>query len=115
MNKALRNRNDGQKKPPHHVGEDRDGVYGKENRVTTGNVSCYYSINSTMSFFSSALRRAVAPFVVHVSHLKPLAARALTGDTSGCESWLFKPGGQPVLAPFFLPERALRFHQISLR
>ena len=33
MNKALTNRNDGQKKPPHHVGEDRDGVYGKENRV----------------------------------------------------------------------------------
>lgn len=26
----------GQKKPPHHVGEDRDGVYGKENRVVTG-------------------------------------------------------------------------------
>ena len=22
--------NYGQKKPPHHVGEDRDGVYGKE-------------------------------------------------------------------------------------
>ncbi|SAA39994.1 Uncharacterised protein [Enterobacter hormaechei] len=33
MNKALTNLNDGQKKPPHHVGEDRDGVYGKENRV----------------------------------------------------------------------------------
>ena len=29
MNKRLTN----QKKPPHHVGEDRDGVYGKENRV----------------------------------------------------------------------------------
>lgn len=25
MNKALTNLNDGQKKPPHHVGEDRDG------------------------------------------------------------------------------------------
>ena len=34
MNKALTNLNDGQKKPPHHVGEDRDGVYGKENRDT---------------------------------------------------------------------------------
>lgn len=33
MNKALTNLNNGQKKPPHHVGEDRDGVYGKENRV----------------------------------------------------------------------------------
>ncbi len=33
MNKALTTLNDGQKKPPHHVGEDRDGVYGKENRV----------------------------------------------------------------------------------
>ncbi len=33
MNKALTNLNDRQKKPPHHVGEDRDGVYGKENRV----------------------------------------------------------------------------------
>ena len=33
MNKRLTNLNDGQKKPPHHVGEDRDGVYGKENRV----------------------------------------------------------------------------------
>lgn len=33
MNKALTNRNDGQKKTPHHVGEDRDGVYGKENMV----------------------------------------------------------------------------------
>ncbi|TKK15043.1 hypothetical protein EcCFBP13530_21375 [Enterobacter cancerogenus] len=25
MNKRLTNLNDGQKKPPHHVGEDRDG------------------------------------------------------------------------------------------
>ena len=33
MNKRLTTLNDGQKKPPHHVGEDRDGVYGKENRV----------------------------------------------------------------------------------
>ena len=33
MNQALTTLNDGQKKPPHHVGEDRDGVYGKENRV----------------------------------------------------------------------------------
>ena len=33
MNKRLTNQNVGQKKPPHHVGEDRDGVYGKENRV----------------------------------------------------------------------------------
>ncbi len=33
MNKQLTNQNAGQKKPPHHVGEDRDGVYGKENRV----------------------------------------------------------------------------------
>ena len=36
MNKRLTNQNAGQKKPPHHVGEDRDGVYGKENRV------CYW-------------------------------------------------------------------------
>ena len=36
MNKRLTNQNVGQKKPPHHVGEDRDGVYGKENRV------CYW-------------------------------------------------------------------------
>ncbi len=39
MNKRLTKLNKGQKKPPHHVGEDRDGVYGKENRVllvTTG-------------------------------------------------------------------------------
>ena len=33
MNKRLTKVNKGQKKPPHHVGEDRDGVYGKENRV----------------------------------------------------------------------------------
>ncbi len=33
MNKRLTNQNAGQKKPPHHVGEDRDDVYGKENRV----------------------------------------------------------------------------------
>jgi len=33
MNKRLTKQNEGQKKPPHHVGEDRDGVYGKENRV----------------------------------------------------------------------------------
>ena len=33
MNKRLPKENDRQKKPPHHVGEDRDGVYGKENRV----------------------------------------------------------------------------------
>lgn len=33
MNKRLTNQNAGQKKPPHHVGEDRDGVYGKENSV----------------------------------------------------------------------------------
>ncbi len=33
MNKRLTKQNAGQKKPPHHVGEDRDGVYGKENRV----------------------------------------------------------------------------------
>lgn len=33
MNKQLTNLNEGQKKPPHHEGEDRDGVYGKENRV----------------------------------------------------------------------------------
>ena len=33
MNKRLTIENDRQKKPPHHVGEDRDGVYGKENRV----------------------------------------------------------------------------------
>ena len=33
MNKRLKKQNEGQKKPPHHVGEDRDGVYGKENRV----------------------------------------------------------------------------------
>ncbi len=26
MNKRLTNQNAGQKKPPHHVGEDRDGV-----------------------------------------------------------------------------------------
>lgn len=29
-------RKKGKKKPPHHEGEDRDGVYGKENRVVTG-------------------------------------------------------------------------------
>jgi hypothetical protein len=33
-------RKKGKKKPPHHVGEDRDGVYGKEKQglllVTTG-------------------------------------------------------------------------------
>ena len=33
MNKRLTKQNEGQKKPPHQVGEDRDGVYGKENRV----------------------------------------------------------------------------------
>lgn len=33
MNKKLTCANFRQKKPPHHVGEDRDGVYGKENRV----------------------------------------------------------------------------------
>lgn len=33
MNKRLTNRMWGKKKTPHHVGEDRDGVYGKENRV----------------------------------------------------------------------------------
>lgn len=33
MNKRLTMVMEGQKKPPHHVGEDRDGVYGKENRV----------------------------------------------------------------------------------
>ena len=33
MNKRLTGRMRGKKKPPHHVGEDRDGVYGKENRV----------------------------------------------------------------------------------
>ncbi|ATG03058.1 hypothetical protein CRH15_04040 [Lelliottia amnigena] len=33
MNKRLTNQNERQKKPPHHEGEDRDGVYGKENRV----------------------------------------------------------------------------------
>ncbi len=33
MNKRLTNRMWGKKKPPLHVGEDRDGVYGKENRV----------------------------------------------------------------------------------
>lgn len=40
MNKRLTNQNAGQKKPPHHVGEDRDGVYGKEKQglllVATG-------------------------------------------------------------------------------
>ena len=45
---------------------------------TTGNVSCYYSIASTMNFFAIASRRATAPFVVDVSRLKPLAAPALT-------------------------------------
>ncbi len=35
----------GQKKPRHHGGEDRDGVYGKENRdtmllVTAGTTHC---------------------------------------------------------------------------
>lgn len=33
MNKALTNLNDGQKNPHIMWGEDRDGVYGKENRV----------------------------------------------------------------------------------
>lgn len=33
MNKRLTDEMRGKKKPPHHVGEDRDGVYGKENRV----------------------------------------------------------------------------------
>ncbi|KGB07739.1 hypothetical protein DR73_4264 [Enterobacteriaceae bacterium ATCC 29904] len=33
MNKKLTRAYFRQKKPPHHVGEDRDGVYGKENRV----------------------------------------------------------------------------------
>ncbi len=33
MNKRLTTMIEGQKKPPRHVGEDRDGVYGKENRV----------------------------------------------------------------------------------
>lgn len=33
MNKRLTTVIEGQKKTPHHVGEDRDGVYGKENRV----------------------------------------------------------------------------------
>ena len=43
MNKRLTNQNAGQKKPPHHVGEDRDGVYGKENRV-------YYWERELLSF-----------------------------------------------------------------
>lgn len=41
MNKGLTGVNAGQKKPPHHVGEDRDGVYGKENRVTGYYGYCY--------------------------------------------------------------------------
>ena len=36
MNKRLTNLNEGQKKPPHHVGEDRDGVYGKEKQGLLG-------------------------------------------------------------------------------
>ncbi|SSS98366.1 Uncharacterised protein [Acinetobacter baumannii] len=68
-----------------------------------------------MNFFAIAPRRAVAPFVADAFHSKPLAAPALTGDTSGYARGPFRPGGQPALAPFFLPERAQRFHQIFLR
>jgi hypothetical protein len=96
------------------VGEDRDGVYGKENRVTTGNAGCYYSITSTVSFAASAQPHAVAPFVADVSGSKPLAARALAGDTSGCGPRHFNLAGN-LFCAIFRPERAQRFHQNFLR
>ena len=72
---------------------------------TTGNVSCYYSIASTMNFFAIASRHATAPFVVDVSRLKPLAAPALTGDTFGCGLLPSQPDEQFAHSPFFLPVR----------
>ena len=43
MNKRLTKENDGQKKPPHHVGEDRDGVYGKEKQgLLPGTATTHY-------------------------------------------------------------------------
>ena len=64
MNKRLTKQNEGQKKPPHHVGEDRDGVYGKENRVVTGVAGyCYYSKASSLSLFASVQPHATDPFV----------------------------------------------------
>jgi hypothetical protein len=61
------------------VGEDRDGVYGKENRVYWERWVLLLK-TSTVSFAASAQPHAVDPFVADVSGSKPLAARALAGE-----------------------------------
>jgi len=43
MNKRLTKQNEGQKKPPHHVGEDRDGVVLKH---ITNCIYCIFTVFS---------------------------------------------------------------------
>ncbi|MFB4459937.1 hypothetical protein ACE3II_16105 [Enterobacter hormaechei subsp. steigerwaltii] len=58
MNKALTNLNDGQKKPPHHVGEDRDGE--EIQPVTLWNKRIY-SINRLHVDYTSITKLGFTP------------------------------------------------------
>ncbi|WP_171854882.1 hypothetical protein [Enterobacter hormaechei] len=51
MNKALTNLNDGQKKPPHHVGEDRDGEGIRP--VTQWNKRIYFNLRLHFDYAST--------------------------------------------------------------
>ncbi|EKG3233943.1 hypothetical protein O2064_003479 [Enterobacter hormaechei] len=58
MNKALTNLNDGQKKTPHHVGEDRDGE--EIQPVTQWNKRIYSNLRLHFDYTSTEKSRASA-------------------------------------------------------
>ena len=65
MNKALTNLNDGQKKPPHHVGEDRDGE--EIQPVTSWNKRIYSKLRLHFDYTSTKKQpgapRLAVPFL----------------------------------------------------
>ncbi|HIF6257289.1 TPA: hypothetical protein ACX3KC_003285 [Enterobacter ludwigii] len=51
MNKRLTKQNEGQKKPPHHVGEDRDGE--EIQSVTQWNKRIYFNLRLHFDYTST--------------------------------------------------------------
>ena len=79
MNKALTNLNDGQKKPPHHVGEDRDGE--EIHPVTQWNKRIYSNLRLHFDYTStkkSPVHYGAAHRITSIHTLFEVASMPLT-------------------------------------
>jgi hypothetical protein len=103
------------KKPPHHVGEDRDGVYGKENRV-------YWLLRVLLLLLKASFLSFLHPCNLTQLIHSLLVLGFKTACCSGVSRWniwlrtfAISTWRATCSCAIFLPERAQRFHQNFLR